>query len=94
MKQDKMNDSKNTPNKTGSKKGGSVGGESRGGQRGALAARDEKKNTCCVRGGRGGDVGPSIVCRPTQNGDGRHLNNTRSMVERAKPHTGPKPLLP
>ena len=24
----------------------------------------------------------------------RHLNNTHNMVERAKPHTGPKPLLP
>ena len=23
-----------------------------------------------------------------------HMNNTQSMVERAKPHTGPKPLLP
>ena len=23
-----------------------------------------------------------------------HMNNTHSMVERAKPHTGPKPLLP
>ena len=29
-----------------------------------------------------------------QNGDARHLNNTRSLLERAKPHTGPKPLLP
>ena len=45
MKQDKMNDSKKTPNKAGNKKGGSAGAESRGGQRGALAARDEKKNT-------------------------------------------------
>ena len=53
--------SKHTPNKAGSKKGGSGGGESRGGQRGAQAARDKKKNTCCVSGDRGCDVGPSIV---------------------------------
>ena len=89
MKENKMNDRKNTPDKAGSKKGGSAGGGSRGGQRG-----DEKKNTCCVSGDRGGDVAPSIVRKPTQNGDARHLNNRRSMVERAKPHTGPKPLLP
>ena len=54
MKQDKTMNSK-----AGSKKGGSAGGESRGGQRGAPAARDEKKKTCCVSGDRGGHVGPT-----------------------------------
>ena len=54
--------------------------------------------------GRGGGQNAALVVsrggfwitrrRIPQCRNAKHLNNTRNMVERAEPHTGPKPLLP
>ena len=73
--------------KAGSKKGGSAGGE-------AEEDRGEHQQHGTRRRKHAALAATEVVTwGQPQNGDVRHLNNTRSMVERAKPDTRPKPLL-